>query len=101
MITPLQSEAQKVISEIENTRQALFSIVLTRWQSGMQLLWGTPEKTQEIFNAYGANAGKLFTESQATVAWLESLSPGCTTQTLALMRPYTMSENGTVTLTEL
>lgn len=96
-ITPL-TPAQEMANTLKGITAGQFRTLLQSWIDGMQLLWGNPDNTADILEALGTEAAELFQLSANTVQFLETLKPGCTTASLSMMRPFTVHQDGTVTL---
>lgn len=79
-----------------------FTEEFTAWQRCIHTLWRgtTDEFVSEVLLEMGDKAGELFSLSMQKAAHLEALKPGCTAETLALIRPFAIQEDGTVILTE-
>jgi hypothetical protein len=75
-----------------------FSQLLRTWEQGVSLIW-SDENPQAIFTELGASGGELIQLSIATAAFLEGLKAGCTAEALALVKAFTVAEDGTVTVT--
>ena len=100
--TPAPQELPKMAAlKIQRLGEQNFQILLRAWENAMQTLWGNPDKTAGILAALGTDAARQFQLSSATVAYLETLSEGCTAKGLALItRQFTIHQDGTVTLNE-
>ena len=77
-----------------------FEVLFRAWQQGIEALWGANAPTALILAELGTDAGELFQLCAATTAFLEQLKPGCTAETVALIRPFTIAQDGSVTLNE-
>lgn len=73
-------------------------MLYTGWLRNMSDIWDVPNP-QTVLDAIGTDAAEMFLLSQKTAAFLEQLKPGCTTAALAKMKPFTVNQDGTITIT--
>jgi hypothetical protein len=77
----------------------MYKRLLRSWAEGLDAVWSAPNPA-DVLAAMGTQAGELFTRSAQLRAFLESQQPGCTAiPQAAKIKPVTMHEDGTVTLT--
>ncbi|MDB4314418.1 hypothetical protein N9955_00035 [bacterium] len=69
------------------------------WERDMDVLWKS-ENPQLILDKLGSDAAQLFILSGKTVAFLESVEKGCTQEKLKLVKPFSINEDGSVTILE-
>ena len=95
-LTPAQATA----AQIGGTAQRSFNQLLSDWKMCVALVWKNPQHLtpQQVFTALGTNGGPLIDAAQKTQAYLESLRPGCTADTAALIKAHTVNGDGTVTV---
>jgi hypothetical protein len=86
-------------NDLRNLPSRQFRELLTSWQMGIDRLWAC-DNTKAVLDDLGTDAAELFDHSIATVAFLESRVPGCTASYLAMVRPFQVNPDGTVTLVE-
>jgi len=93
--TPVQDLAADLLKRPEQ----LFRQNVAAWARSMKDVWSNPRFTPaEVLTALGPNAAALFQRSAEEAAFLELESPGCTAAVVALVKPYTVHSDGTVTL---
>lgn len=92
------TETQRIANRLLNFPSMQFHSLLTSWDNSIRQLWGNPENTQAILDIIGTNAAELFELSAATATFLETLQPGCTANSLALLQPFTVNPDGTITI---
>ncbi len=92
--------AEVTALQIDSTAKRSFNGLLQDWQYCVKLVWKNPRglTPQQVFTALGANGGPMVDASQKTQAYLESLRPGCTADTAALIKAHTVNGDGTVTV---
>jgi hypothetical protein len=97
-----QSQAKIIARLLLSFPHRQFTEELAAWQRSVSTLWRgtTDEFVSEVLLELGTKAAELFSLSVQKAAHLESLVPGCTADTLTLIRPFTIHEDGTVTLAE-
>ena len=83
-------------ARLKDAAKVNFNSLLAAWNASVTLLWNND--TADILAALGTDAADVFDLSAKTVAFMESIKPGCTTEGRALMRPFTVHADGTVTL---
>lgn len=91
--TPTQDKA----NFIKALPLTLFNSLLAQWQNGVQLIWNDPNP-QSVLDAIGTDAATIFDLSSKTADFLESVMPGSTTATVALVKPFTINADGTLTI---
>ena len=96
LITNPPSNAPAIALKIMSIPSEKFSEQLATWREGMDLLWDGD--TEAILEAFGTRGAEVFATSNIAVTYLENLVPGCTADRIAKVRPYTIAENGVVTL---
>ncbi len=92
------TEIVRKASRLKRTPAVQFEQLLQSWKEGINLLWSNEDLTAGILAELGTDAAELFALSSATITFLESLKAGSTTSTLALVRPFTVHQDGTVTV---
>lgn len=93
------TQLQKDVANLLSFPATQLQIRLTDWKNAFRLIWKNSDSTSdEVLAALGTNAANLFQLSALEVTYLEQLSPGCTTDTLSLLKPCTVNPDGTVTL---
>ena len=99
LITDLSTAAQikAKVSDLYETTRAAHATLLASWEHGMDLIWAA-DSPAAILEEMGSGAGGIVAAHAATVSFLETFSPGCTAARMAQVLPYTVHENGTVTL---
>lgn len=108
-----QAEVSKRAGQLLEAPSAIFESNLINWQLTMTSLWGSegtfPRKrwddTKKILRNLGTDASELFAKSNELLQFLESQKEGVTssrevTDYIALMFPYTIQEDGSITLNE-
>lgn len=97
--TPTLTPAQAVAASLVRLPRQQFEIEFLNWKRGMLALWQNPAvPVSDILAEIGTDAAELFQLSAAKVRFFEEVKPGCTTDVLALMQPFTVNPDGTVTL---
>lgn len=95
---PTQQNANVVkASRLKRTAYDLYVTVFQGWARGMRDIWEAQDP-QAVIDALGTDAVELFALSAKTVAFLESLNPGCTAEFLAKMKPFTENADGTISI---
>lgn len=82
---------------LEELPARLFAVMLNDWAFGIRTLWENPD-TATVLNHLGTKAATVFAHSADLAVFLESKKPGCTAPFVALIRPFTINKDGTVTL---
>ena len=98
--TPEERRAKELESKVKSLLSSptqSFQTLLRSWGDGMVAIWKDP-KPEEVLKALGTDATELFQLSGKTIAFLESVSPGCTDRYTSLVKPFTVHPDGTVTL---
>jgi hypothetical protein len=91
------------VEQLVNMPAMQFEQLLTTWKRGVELIW-KDENPQAVMNAVHSklvseNKGtmaELFQASSVTAAFLEGFKNGCTTETMALIKPFTVNQDGTI-----
>lgn len=96
IVTEHLSESSRKVRQIKRGAASLFQQVKMTWESSVQSVWSG--NTAEVLSEMGTNAAEFFRISAVTVAFLEALEPGSTTYGRSLMRPYTVHQDGRITL---
>lgn len=91
------------INDIRISSQETLQQIFNRWRGNMIRVWSDPNP-QAILDAwqtaYPGEPAKYFAANQATVIFLEAITPGCTTTIMALVKPFTINTTtGAVTIT--
>lgn len=94
-VAPSRSEVKA--ARLKKAPAELFNAMLTGWSVHMQALWKDPNP-QKILDEIGTDGIELMVLSQKAVTFLESVKPGCTASVMALMPPFTVNPDGTVTI---
>jgi hypothetical protein len=84
---------------LQSPKQA-YAVLLQTWTQGMKTIWGNPDETEAVLESLGTDAAELFFLSSATVQYLEAVSPGSTTEMMALVKEFEVNSDGTVTLVQ-
>lgn len=101
--TPEQTRAKYLV----RLTQVGFQNLLQGWIDGVTGLWsyGNPQAVLDAQQAlYIASPStvdspaEMFQRSSQTIAFLESQLPGCTEETLKLVKPFTVNSDGSVTI---
>ena len=108
-----QAETSKRAVQLLEAPSDIFQSNLINWQLTMTSLWGMegtfPRKrwddTKRVLNKIGTDASELFAKSNELLQFLESQKEGVTSSRsisdyLDLMFPYTVQEDGSITLDE-
>lgn len=90
------SRLEMEIAELRRLPPEMFRSMLSRWEHGIGLLWR--RDTAEKLAGLGTDAASLFAHSAAMAAFLESQVSGCTAKAMAMLKPFTIHEDGSVTL---
>lgn len=90
------TKSRRIARRIRSAAPSLFQQLLSTWAQSVRDLW--QGETAEILAEFGTDGAEIFRVSSETAAFLEKLKPGCTAEARALMRPFTVSRDGTVTL---
>ncbi len=98
LLTSTKTRAQIAADSLLAGPAATFNFMLSRWKQQFDSIWRSPNP-QEILTALDTNALELFTLSAQMVGFLETLQPGCTAASLALMLPVTFDGEGRATIT--
>lgn len=98
---PKVFDEEEVVSRAANALRApsvIYRHVHQTWVRGMENVWGNPDKTAEVLAKLGPDAAEVFILSGHCRTFLEAVNPGCTDEMYAKMKPFTINEDGTVTL---
>ena len=95
---PIINQAQRQAQQLLTMPNQIYTQTLSQWKNGMNIIWGNPANTAAILSALGVHAVELFSLSNSILTFLEANSPGCTQSTMALVKPFTANQDGTVTL---
>jgi hypothetical protein len=88
---------QKVV--IKAGIQRSFDSILKNFDENFKLVWQNRQLTpQQVFDAFGVEAVQLFQLAGAIQQMMNTLKPGCLPQTPP--KPFTINEDGTVTVSE-
>lgn len=110
MITITQTTEQTVspelakVNDIRTSSQQTLQALFNRWRGNMIRVWSDPNP-QTILDAwqtaFPGELAKVFQQNAQTVAYLEQMTPGCTTTTMALVKPFTINQTtGAITITQ-
>lgn len=99
--TTVSSQLAKV-NDIRTSSQATLQSLFNRWRGNMLRVWQDPNP-QEILDAwqiaYPNEPAKYFAANAQTVVYLEAMTPGCTTEVMKLVKPFTINEvTGAITI---
>ena len=99
IITNLETSeiTKKTVAELFSTTRTAYDNLLGSWQHGMDLIWSS-ESPADILSEMGTNAAGIVAAHTATVTFLESFSEGVTADRMVKVLPYTVHDDGTVTL---
>lgn len=86
-----------IVSGIYATIQRGHAALLKDWNQSVVELWGS-DCTAELLAEMGTYAATAFAHSSLTITLLETVEPGCCSAGMAMFRPFTINEDGTVTL---
>lgn len=75
-----------------------FNSLFNAWRTGVSSIWDA-ENPQDVLDAVGNSGGELFALAGATAGFLESLKPGCTAETVAKIKAFSIADDGRVTIT--
>lgn len=101
--TPEQNSADHLAQITRDSFKSLF----TNWDAGVKIIWGASH-SQAVLDAVMAkfvadpanndSPAEMFQRASQTAAFLESQLPGCTAETLKLVKPFTFNADGSVTI---
>lgn len=91
------AQAKQIAADVMYASVTAHAPLLVAWRNNIDRVWDSPDPTL-VLAEFGTNAVEIFAKSNATVAFLEALEPGCTTDRLAKVQPCTPHADGTVTL---
>jgi hypothetical protein len=77
----------------------MHTALLDVWRSAIDKVWDH-DRPDLVLAEFGTHAARLFANSNATIALLEFMEPGCTVDRLAKIHPCTAHVDGTVTINE-
>lgn len=101
--TPVSSELAKV-NDIRTSSQQTLQALFNRWRGNMIRVWSdsNPQAVLDAWQtAFPGEPAKVFQQNAQTVAYLEQMTPGCTTSTMALVKPFTVNQStGAITITQ-
>jgi hypothetical protein len=92
------AQAKQIAAEVMYDSVSAHAPLLVSWRTNIDRVWDAPEPAL-VLAEFGTKAVEIFGKSNATVAFLEALQPGCTADRLAKVLHCTVHEDGTVTLT--
>ena len=94
---PTQTPTQRLAKQVLEGPNAIFCLLFQNWKARFEQLWRA-EDPQAVLDEIGTDAGEVFLLSSQLVQFLETLKPGCTAETLALMKPVTINPDGSATI---
>lgn len=97
---PDEAPVRRRALAILNMPAKQFDQLYATWMKGVREIW-LAEDTSALLAEMGTHAAELFDLSQKTIVFLEQLRPGCTAHGRSLMRPFTIHEDGTITLDQV
>lgn len=89
--------AKQIAADVMHDSVTAHAPLLVSWRTNIDRVWDAPAPAL-VLAEFGTHAVEIFTKSNATVAFLEALQPGCTADRLAKVQPCTPHGDGTVTL---
>jgi hypothetical protein len=98
LLSPIVTPAQRKAAQLKQFPAAQFNQLLTAWKQQVSLLWDDQDP-QAILDVIGTDGAELFTLSASLAAFLESQKEDCTAATLAKVKPFTVEQDGSVTIT--
>lgn len=89
--------AKQIAADVMRDATSAHAPLLVSWRTNIDRVWNSPSP-ELVLAEFGTLAAEIFAKSNATVAFLEALEPGCTLDRLAKVLPCTVHEDGTVTI---
>ena len=93
------AQAKQIAADVMHDSVSAHAPLLVAWRTNIDRVWDSSAPAM-VLAEFGEKAVEIFTKSNATVAFLEALQPGCTSDRSAKVRPCTPHADGTVTLDE-
>lgn len=94
---PTLTANQRTAKQVLEGPNAIFCNLFQNWKIRFEQLWRAQDP-QGVLDELGTNAGEVFLLSSQLVGFLETLKPGCTAETLAIMKPVTINPDGSATI---
>lgn len=69
----------------------------SQWAAGLRSIWEAKDP-QAVITALGTNAAEIFSMSADFGELLEKHRPGITTSVISLVKPFTVNQDGTITV---
>ena len=88
-----QQQLQQTANQVLGVPRRMFEM----WQNNMNAIWKNPNP-QAVISLLGTNAAEVFAMSADFGALLEKHSPGITAPIVALVKPFTVNPDGTITI---
>lgn len=95
------NSAQEVANQLKQNAKNTFRNLVGSYNANARLFWSNPAFTpNQIAAALGTDAAELFQLHAKIGELLASVKPDSVTQVLALVQPFTVNEDGTVTISD-
>jgi hypothetical protein len=94
-------DIQMVKNRLLRQTKNAYDQLLSAYNNGASMFWNNPNYSPaEICGAFGTDAVELFSLHSKIGALLEEITPGSTAEAHAMMLPFTINEDGSVTISE-
>lgn len=93
------TQAKQIAADVMRDARTAYAPLLVAWRNNIDRVWDSP-RPDLVLAEFGNLGVEIFTKSNATVAYLEMLEPGCTADRMTKVQPCTMHEDGTVSISD-
>ena len=97
LVIPTPTQAELVAQRILRAHVLGFRQIKASWEARISDIWDAQDP-QAIITALGTQAALVFFISAKTIEFLELMEPGSTTAGVAKIKPFTVHEDGTITI---
>lgn len=89
------------VNDIRTSSNQVIQQLFNRWRGNMLRFWQDPNP-QALLDAwqqtYPGEPASAFQANAQTVVFLEQIHSGCTTETMLIVKPFTINSDGSVTI---